>query len=149
MPCAPNREVVANKESASDTKQASERRVKWIWLRCELPSRTRLRTTSTRFILMRSVNRCPKIGQVDAQLSLMRAALVQPIWRDIRIQDSHGHLVGAVECETQSCVLIADDGEGHELYFGPAQSNFVLAYSGNPPVTFNIRGDSVGCFMAR
>lgn len=86
---------------------------------------------------------------VDAQLAAMRAALVQPIWRDIRIQDSYEQVMGTAECEIRPCVLVADDREGYELYFDPAQGNFVLAYSGNPPVTFNVRGDAVGCFMSR
>lgn len=86
---------------------------------------------------------------VDAQLATMRDALVQPIWRDIRIQDSYEQVIGKAECEIRPCVLVADDREGCELYFDPAQENFVLAYSGNPPVTFNVRGDAVGCFMAR
>jgi hypothetical protein len=86
---------------------------------------------------------------VGAQLAAMRASLVQPIWRDIRIRDSYEQVMGTAECEIRSCVLVADDQEGYELYFDPAQGNFVLAYSGNPPVTFNVRGDAVGCFMAR
>jgi hypothetical protein len=86
---------------------------------------------------------------VDAQLAAMRSALVQPIWRDIRIQDSYEQVTGTAECEIRPCVLVAADGEGYELYFDPAQGNFVLAYSGNPPVTFNVRGDAVGCFMER
>lgn len=86
---------------------------------------------------------------VDAQLAAMRAALVQPIWREIRIQDSYEQMMGAAEGEIRPCVLVADDREGYELYFDPAEGNFVLAYSGNPPVTFNVRGDAVGCFMAR
>jgi hypothetical protein len=86
---------------------------------------------------------------VDAQLVEMRAALVHPIWRDVRIQDSYEQMMGQAEGEIRPCVLVADDREGYELYFDPAQGDFVLASSGNPPVTFNVRGDAVGCFMAR
>lgn len=86
---------------------------------------------------------------IDAQLAEMRVALVQPVWRDIRIQASYEQARGTTGCETRPCVLVADDREGYELYFDPTQGNFVLAYSGNPPVTFNVRGDAVGCFMAR
>ena len=86
---------------------------------------------------------------VDAQLAEVRAALVPPIWRDIKIKDSYEQAMGIAECEIRPCVLVADDREGYELYFDPVQGNFVLAHSGNPPVTFNVRGDAVGCFMAR
>lgn len=86
---------------------------------------------------------------VDVQLAQMRAALVPPTWRDIRIQDSYGQVTGMAGCEMRPCVLVADDREGCELYFDPTHGDFVLAYSGNPPVTFNVRGDAVGCFMAR
>jgi hypothetical protein len=86
----------------------------------------------------------PQERVVD-QLVEMRAALVQPTWRDVKIQDS----MDEAECEIRPCVLVAVDREGYELYFDPARGDFVLAYSGNPPVTFNVRGDAVGCFMAR
>jgi hypothetical protein len=86
---------------------------------------------------------------VDAQLIEMRAALVEPAWRDIKIQDSYEQVIGSAECEIRSCVMVADDREGYELYFDPVHGGFVLAYSGDPPVTFNVRGDAVGCFMAR
>lgn len=86
---------------------------------------------------------------VDAQLVEMRAALVQPIWCNVKVRDSYEQVMGTAKCEIRSCVLVADDREGYELYFDPAQGDFVLAYSGNPPVTFNVRGDAVGCFMAR
>jgi hypothetical protein len=86
---------------------------------------------------------------VSAQLAEMRAALVEPTWREIRVQDSYDQVIGKAEGEIRRCVLVADDREGCELYFDPAQEDFVLAFSGDPPVTFNVRGDAVGCFMAR
>ena len=48
----------------------------------------------------------------------------------------------------RQCVLVAADGEGFELYYDPADEEFVLAM-GDPPRTIGVRGDAVGCFMAR
>jgi hypothetical protein len=86
---------------------------------------------------------------VKQQLAEMRDALVDPVLRSVEIRDSVGQLRGEVPPDFRECFLVADDGEGHELYFDPASNDFVLAYSGDPPSTFNVRGDAVGCFMAR
>ena len=86
---------------------------------------------------------------VTNQLSAMRAALVDPVLRTIEIRDSVAQLRGEAPADVRECFLVADDKEGYELYFDPTSNDFVLAYSGNPPSTFNVRGDAVGCFMAR
>jgi len=86
---------------------------------------------------------------VKEQLTQFRKALVEPEWRNINIRDTVEQMRGEAEPVLRKCVLVADDREGYELYFDPEENNFVLAYSGNPPTTFNVRGDAVGCFMAR
>ncbi len=86
---------------------------------------------------------------VARQLTEMRDALVDPVPRVVEIRDSVAQLRGEVPPDVRECVLVADDKEGNELYFDPVTNDFVLAYSGNPPSTFNVRGDAVGCFMAR
>jgi hypothetical protein len=86
---------------------------------------------------------------VSAQLKEMLGALVDPAWRTIAIRDSVEQARGEAEPELRQCVIVADDQEGYELYYDPLAQEFVLAYSGNPPTTFNVRGDAVGCFMAR
>lgn len=86
---------------------------------------------------------------VTQQLAEMRAALVDPVLRSIEIRDSVAQLRGEAPPGVRECFLVADDKAGYELYFDPASNDFVLAYSGNPPSTFNVRGDAVGCFMAR
>jgi CelD/BcsL family acetyltransferase involved in cellulose biosynthesis len=86
---------------------------------------------------------------VAAQLAEFKAALVEPARRVVAISDSTEQMLGRVKPELRECILVADDREGYELYYDPSQRDFVLAYSGNPPVTFNVRGDAVGCFMAR
>ena len=85
---------------------------------------------------------------VSSQLAEMRAALVEPTWKAVAIRDTIEQM-NQVQPELRQCVLIADDRKGHELYFDPQQAEYVLAYSGDLPTTFNVRGDAVGCFMAR
>jgi hypothetical protein len=86
---------------------------------------------------------------VKQQLTEMRAALVDPVLRSVQIRDSVAQIRGEEPPSVRDCFLVADDNEGYELYFDPTSNDFVLAYSGDPPSTFNVRGDAVGCFMAR
>ena len=86
---------------------------------------------------------------VTRQLGEMRAALVDPVLRRIQIRDSVAQIRGEEPASVRECFLVADDKAGYELYFDPSSNDFVLAYSGDPPSTFNVRGDAVGCFMAR
>lgn len=86
---------------------------------------------------------------VVSQLTEMRSALVEPSWRGVAIRDSVAQALGEQEPELRQCVLVADDQNGYELFYDPLEKNYVLAYSGEPPTTFNVRGDAVGCFMAR
>jgi hypothetical protein len=82
------------------------------------------------------------------QLAAMRAALVEPVPRLVAIRDTVAQMRGEAAPLMRECFLVADDREGYELYFDPESNDFVLAYSGNPPSTFNVHGDAVGCFMA-
>ena len=85
---------------------------------------------------------------ISGQLAEFRQALVEPRWETIQLKDTRD------QCDAdppilRECVLIADDRKGFNLYYDPEQNDFVLAFSGNQPTTFNVRGDAVGCFMAR
>ena len=96
-----------------------------------------------------AVGRPASDAWVEAQLAEMSASLVQPIWRFIAIRDTFQQLTAQSEPEVRQCVLVADDRKGNELYYDPVENGYVLAHSGEPPATFNVRGDAVGCFMAR
>jgi hypothetical protein len=79
------------------------------------------------------------------QLAQLRAALVKPEWRLVTNKD----MPQAGETpEVRQCALVAHDPDGVELYYDPIDEEFVLA-CGDPPETFGIRGDVVGCYMAR
>lgn len=85
---------------------------------------------------------------VRTQLTEFRRALVEPRWQTVLLKDTPDQWNANPPIERQ-CVLIADDKNGYHLYYDPEQNDFVLAYAHEPPTTFNVRGDAVGCFMAR
>jgi hypothetical protein len=85
---------------------------------------------------------------VSAQLAEFRQALVQPRWQAVKLHDTADQ-IDANPPILRQCVLIADDRKGIHLYYDPEQNDFVLAFAGDPPTTFMVRGDAVGCFMSR
>jgi len=85
---------------------------------------------------------------VSAQLAELRQSLVDPKWQTVQLKDT------AEQCDAdppilRECVLIADDKKGFLLYYDPDENDFFLAFAGEPPTTFMVRGDAVGCFMSR
>ena len=95
-----------------------------------------------------AVGRPMSADWISAQLAELRRALVEPRWETVQLKDTRDQW-GADPPILRKCVLIADDGKGHQLYYDPDQNDFVLAFAGSQPTTFNVRGDAVGCFMAR
>jgi hypothetical protein len=92
----------------------------------------------------------PSDEWVARQIAALRAALVEPEWRVVQKRDAPAESARETP-ELRHCVLIAvdRDPDGYaELYFDPYEEDFVVA-SGDPPQTFGVRGDAVGCFMAR
>ena len=85
---------------------------------------------------------------VQQQLTELRQALVTPQWVAIQLKDTL-HQMESASPILRDCVLVANDRNGIQLYYDPDQNDFVLAHSGDPPETFNVRGDAVGSFMAR
>jgi hypothetical protein len=82
--------------------------------------------------------------RVERELAEMRAALVKPEWRSVRKMDRD-------EDELRQCILVAEAEDGYHLYYDPVDEDFVLATipPTGLPETFGVRGDAVGCFMAR
>jgi hypothetical protein len=81
----------------------------------------------------------------------MNKGVSDPLTRSslVEIRDTGAQMRGEAAPLIRECFMVADDRAGYELYFDPVSNDFVLAYSGDPPSTFNVRGDAVGCFMAR
>lgn len=85
--------------------------------------------------------------KVERLLAELKAALVKPEWRTVRMRDTPEQNERQPQ-ESRLCVLVADDTELYELYYDPSNDDFFLAM-GDPPETIGVRGDAVGCFMAR
>ena len=87
--------------------------------------------------------------RIAAELAEMRASLIDPYWVDIEIRDTFEQC-GMSSGPRRRCVVVADDRKGMWLLFDPAEQSFVLAqHTDTGLVTFNVRGDAVGCFLAR
>jgi hypothetical protein len=84
-----------------------------------------------------------------AGLAKFRASLVEPYWIEVEIRDTFEQ-VGRIEGPRRKCAAVADDGKGMLLLFDPTEDSFVLAESGSTGfTTLGVRGDAVGCFLAR
>ena len=82
-------------------------------------------------------------------LAKLRTSLVEPYWTEVEIRDTLEQ-VGMIEGPRRKCAVVADDGKGKLLLFDPAEETFVLAERGSTGLTtFGVRGDAVGCFLAR
>jgi hypothetical protein len=87
--------------------------------------------------------------RIAAGLAEMRASLIDPYWVDVEIRDTFEQC-GMSSGPRRRCVAVADDRKGMRLLFDPAEQSFVLAQRTDTGlVTFNVRGDAVGCFLAR
>jgi hypothetical protein len=88
-------------------------------------------------------------ARVKQGLEQFRASLVEPYWAEVEIRDTFDHIRMAVG-PRRRCVVVADDGKGMLLLFDPIEDSFVLAQrEADNLVTFGVRGDAVGCFLAR
>jgi hypothetical protein len=86
---------------------------------------------------------------VQQGLAKFRASLVEPYWIEVEIRDTFEQ-VGRIEGPRRKCAAVADDGKGMLLLFDPTEDSFVLAESGSTGfTTLGVRGDAVGCFLAR
>jgi hypothetical protein len=88
-------------------------------------------------------------ASVEKALAEFRASLVDPYWADAEIRDTFDQ-VRMAEGPRRKCAVVADDGKGKFLLFDPVEDSFVLAELGKTGLmTFGVRGDAVGCFLAR
>jgi hypothetical protein len=86
---------------------------------------------------------------IQSGLAQFRASLIEPYWTEVEIRDTFEQ-VGMMEGPRRKCAAVADDGTGILLLFDPVEDSFVLAERGSTGLTtFGVRGDAVGCFLAR
>jgi hypothetical protein len=82
-------------------------------------------------------------------LSEMREALVDPYWINVEVRDTMQQL-NTKDPPLRDCIAVADDKKGIILLFDPLEASFVLAQRDSQGVsTIGVRGDAVGCFLAR
>jgi hypothetical protein len=86
--------------------------------------------------------------EIQAHLQSMRLCLVEPRWEEVTICNTHEEAwtgIGTV----RRCVTMAED-QGYVLAFDPVEKEYHLAWRGEHGLgTWGIRGDAVGCFIAR
>ncbi len=88
-------------------------------------------------------------GRIAAHLDAMRGALVLPRWALVALRDTIEQIRSA-EPAKYRCAIVADDRKGTFLVFDVEDKAFMLARDdGNGLESFGVRGDVVGCFMAR
>ncbi|MFI5089497.1 MAG: hypothetical protein ACHP7P_05525 [Terriglobales bacterium] len=82
-------------------------------------------------------------------LAEMRASLVEPYKVEVALRDTFEQ-VGMEQPPRRDCAVVADDRRGMLLLFDPVEDEFVLAQRVDTGLsTFGVRGDAVGCFLAR
>jgi len=86
--------------------------------------------------------------QIRADLELMRLCLIEPRWEEVNICTTPEEIRTGIG-STRPCVTMAEDA-GHVLVFDLASNEFYLAWRSELGLgTWGIRGDAVGCFIAR
>lgn len=84
---------------------------------------------------------------VSDYLNSMRLCLVEPHWEEVNICTAEESLTGAGV--KRMCVTMAEE-EGYVLVFDTVAKEYHLAWrSAHGLGTWGVRGDGVGCFIAR
>ncbi len=85
---------------------------------------------------------------IRSYLNAMRLCLVEPHWEKVNICNSREETSTGVGVK-RMCVTMAED-EGYVLVFDPVDEEYHLAWRSEDSLgTWGVRGDGVGCFIAR
>jgi hypothetical protein len=86
--------------------------------------------------------------KISDHLNSLRLCLVEPYWEQVNVCNTSEEAWTGVGVK-RMCVTMAED-EGYVLVFDPVDVHYHLARrSENGLGTWGIRGDGVGCFIAR
>ena len=86
--------------------------------------------------------------EIRALLDAMRLCLVEPHWEEVNVCNSPEESWTGVGVR-RMCVTMAED-EGYVLVFDPIDEEYHLAWRSEDGLgTWGVRGDGVGCFIAR
>ena len=88
---------------------------------------------------------------IKDQLSQAKACIVEPYLEKMWLQDTYEQVKNKTEKNTQELWVVADDKEMFKVFYDPQNKEFGLANfkCAELTMTIGIRGDFVGCFMAR
>ena len=89
--------------------------------------------------------------RVGEYLLRMKAALISPYLVQVEIRETYAQ-IGTSEPELRTCAIVAkDDTQSPMLAYDSVANEFVLVErTGNGAIqSIGVRGDAVGCFMAR
>jgi hypothetical protein len=86
--------------------------------------------------------------EIRALLDAMRLCLVEPRWEEVHICNTPEEIRTGVGVR-RICVTMAED-ESYVLVFDPVDEEYHLAWRSKSGLgTWGVRGDAVGCFLAR
>jgi hypothetical protein len=86
--------------------------------------------------------------EIRAYLNSMRLCLVEPRWEEVKVCNTREESWTGVGV-ARTCVTMAED-EGYVLVFDPVDEQYHLAWRSEYGLgTWGVRGDGVGCFIAR
>ena len=86
--------------------------------------------------------------KVRAGLEDMRSAVVPPYWTEVEIRDTFEQCSGEARL-LQRCAVVADNQAGTLLLWDPKGREFFLAERRHGRlISFGVRGDAVGCYLA-
>jgi len=86
--------------------------------------------------------------EIRDSLNKMRLCLTEPRWEELHIRNTADE-IRTGEGLSRMCVTMAED-ESYALVFDPVEEEYHLAWRSEHGLgTWGVRGDSVGCFLAR
>jgi hypothetical protein len=87
-------------------------------------------------------------GEIRTLLDAMRLYLVAPRWEEVHIRNTPEEIRTGVGVR-RMCVTMAED-DGYVLVFDPVDEEYHLAWRSEHGLgTWGVKGDAVGCFLAR
>jgi len=86
--------------------------------------------------------------EIRDSLNQMRLCLTEPLWEEVHIRNTPEE-IRAGEGASRMCVTMAEE-EGYVIVFDPVEEDNHLAWRSEHGLgTWGVRGDAVGCFLAR
>ena len=86
--------------------------------------------------------------EIRDDLNKMRLCLTEPRWEEVHIRNTPEE-IRTGEGVSRVCVTMAEE-EGYVLVFDPVEEEYHLAWRSEHGLgTWGVRGDAVGCFLAR